>query len=109
MRIAPSRHRLGEDVVSCYLVEEAGEVTLVDAGVPGYYGDVAGELAAMGRTIEDVRAVVLTHGHADHVGFAERVRDERGVPVSVQKHSSTPGASSWPGASGRPGVGRGSW
>jgi hypothetical protein len=27
MRIAPSLHRLGEDMVSCNLVEEAGEVT----------------------------------------------------------------------------------
>ena len=73
MRIAPSTHRLGEDLVSCYLVEEAGQVTIIDAGVPAYYGDLIDELTAMGRTIEDVRAVVLTHGHSDHIGFAERV------------------------------------
>ena len=85
MRIAPSLHRLGEELVSCYLLEEAGEVTLIDAGVPGYYSDLVGELAAMGRTIDDVRAVVLTHGHSDHVGFAEQVRDEHGVPVSVHE------------------------
>jgi glyoxylase-like metal-dependent hydrolase (beta-lactamase superfamily II) len=85
MRIAPSLHRLGEEMVSCYLLEEAGEVTLVDAGVPAYYGDLTAELAAMGRTIEDVRAVVLTHGHTDHVGFAERLRDKHGVPVSVHE------------------------
>lgn len=83
MRITQSLHRLGEDMVSCYLLEEAGEVTLVDAGVPAYYGDLTAELAAMGRTIEDVRAVVLTHGHSDHVGFAERIRDDHGIPVSV--------------------------
>ena len=85
MRIAPSLHRLGEDLVGCYLIEEAGEVTLVDAGVPAYYGDLTAELAAMGRSIEDLRAVVLTHGHADHVGFAERVRHEHEVPVSVHE------------------------
>jgi hypothetical protein len=32
MRIAPSLDRLGEDMVSYCLVEEAGEVLLVDAG-----------------------------------------------------------------------------
>ena len=85
MRIAPSMHRLGEDLVSCYLVEEAGQVTIIDAGVPAYYGDLIDELTAMGRTIEDVRAVVLTHGHSDHIGFAERVRDEHGIPVSVHE------------------------
>jgi glyoxylase-like metal-dependent hydrolase (beta-lactamase superfamily II) len=78
-------HRLGEDFVSCYLVEEAGEVTLIDAGVPAYYGNLIDELAAMGRTIEDLRAVVLTHGHSDHIGCAEQVRDEHGVPVSVHE------------------------
>ncbi len=85
MRITPSIHRLGEARVSCYLIEDAGEVTLVDAGVPGYYGQLAAELAAMGRSIDDLRAVVLTHGHSDHVGFAERVRDEHGVPVQVHE------------------------
>lgn len=85
MRIAPSLHRLGEESVGCYLVEEAGAVTIVDAGVPAYYTDLIDELGAMGRTIDDVRALVLTHGHSDHIGFAERVRDEHGVPVSVHE------------------------
>lgn len=83
MRLAPSLHRLGEEIVACYLLEEAGAVTIVDAGVPAYYADLAAELAAMGRTIEDVRALVLTHGHEDHIGFAERLRAERAVPVSI--------------------------
>ena len=85
MRLSPSLHRLGEPIVGCYLLEEAGEVTIVDAGVPAYYGDLTAELAAMGRTIEDVRALVLTHGHEDHIGFAERLRAERDVPVSIHE------------------------
>jgi glyoxylase-like metal-dependent hydrolase (beta-lactamase superfamily II) len=85
MRIAPSLHRLGEAIVSCYLLEEAGEVTIIDAGVPAYYADLTAELAAMGRTIEDVRALVLTHGHEDHIGFAERLRAEHDVPASIHE------------------------
>jgi glyoxylase-like metal-dependent hydrolase (beta-lactamase superfamily II) len=85
MRLAPSLHRLGEPIVSCYLLEEAGEVTIIDAGVPAYYSDLAAELAAMGRTIEDVRALVLTHGHEDHIGFAERLRVEHAVPASIHE------------------------
>lgn len=85
MRLAPSLHRLGEAIVSCYLLGEAGEVTIIDAGVPAYYGELTAELAAMGRTIEDVRALVLTHAHDDHIGFAERLRAERGVPVSIHE------------------------
>jgi glyoxylase-like metal-dependent hydrolase (beta-lactamase superfamily II) len=85
MRLTPSLHRLGEAIVGCYLLEEAGEVTIIDAGVPAYYSDLAAELAAMGRRIEDVRALVLTHGHDDHIGFAERLRAERDVPVSIHE------------------------
>jgi glyoxylase-like metal-dependent hydrolase (beta-lactamase superfamily II) len=83
MRLAPSLHRLGEEIVGCYLVEDAGGVTIIDAGVPAYYADLTAELAAMGRTIDDVRALVLTHAHSDHIGFAERLRAEHGVPVSI--------------------------
>src|SRR5918994_2234179 len=83
MRIAPGIHRLGDkSIVNSYLVEESGEVTVIDAGVPGFYRDIPRELAAMGRTVADVRALVLTHGHTDHIGFAERLRRDRRGPGS---------------------------
>jgi glyoxylase-like metal-dependent hydrolase (beta-lactamase superfamily II) len=86
MRIAQGIHRIGgNSMINAYLVEQAGEVTIVDAGVPGYYKAIDGELAAMGRAPADVRALVLTHGHSDHIGFAERLRRERRVPVSVHE------------------------
>ena len=85
MEIAPGIRRIGPGLVNAYLLEEAGEVTIVDAGVAGYWNDLPAELAATGRTLDDVRAVVLTHGHSDHIGFAERIRAERGVPVSIHE------------------------
>jgi glyoxylase-like metal-dependent hydrolase (beta-lactamase superfamily II) len=85
MRIAPGIHRIGDGLVNSYLVEESCEISIVDAGAPGYWNDLPNELAAMGRTFADIRALVLTHAHIDHVGFAERLRRERGVPVSVHE------------------------
>jgi glyoxylase-like metal-dependent hydrolase (beta-lactamase superfamily II) len=85
MQLTPSLHRLGDRLVGVYLIEEAGSVTVVDAGVPGYFDDLLRELAAMGRTLDDISALVLTHGHSDHIGFAERLRLEGGVPVSVHE------------------------
>ncbi|HXI80491.1 MAG TPA: MBL fold metallo-hydrolase, partial [Verrucomicrobiae bacterium] len=85
MKIADGIHRLGGGLINSYLLEEAGEVTVIDAALPGYWSDLPAELALMGRSLDDVRAVVLTHGHSDHIGFAERARRERGLPVSVHE------------------------
>jgi glyoxylase-like metal-dependent hydrolase (beta-lactamase superfamily II) len=86
MEIAPGIHRIGgNSMINSYLVEESGQVTIVDAAIGGLYRDLPGELASMGRSIDDVRALVLTHGHSDHIGFAERLRVERNVPVSVHE------------------------
>jgi glyoxylase-like metal-dependent hydrolase (beta-lactamase superfamily II) len=85
MEIGPGIRRIGKGIVNSYLIESGGEVTIVDAGAPSYWGDLPRELAAMGLSLDDVRAVVLTHGHSDHIGFAERIRRERGTPIHVHE------------------------
>jgi len=85
VEVAPGIRRIGKGVVNVYLFEEAGEVTIIDTGVAGQWKALPDELAAMGRSLSDVRAVLLTHGHADHIGFAERMRRERGTPVWVHE------------------------
>src|SRR5215469_5842226 len=86
MRIVTGIDRICDDsMINAYLVEQDVEVNIVVVGVPGFYKDIDRELATMGRTPADVRALVLTHGHSDHIGFAERLRSERRVPVSVEE------------------------
>jgi glyoxylase-like metal-dependent hydrolase (beta-lactamase superfamily II) len=75
--------RLGTELVNWYLVEEDGQVAIVDAGAPAYRPQLDAGLTLLGRQLSDVTAVVLTHAHADHTGFAEPVRTELGVPVLV--------------------------
>jgi glyoxylase-like metal-dependent hydrolase (beta-lactamase superfamily II) len=88
-RIAEGLHRLGSDLINFYLVEDATGVIVVDAGVPAFYDKLEACLDERKRTWDDVRAIVLTHGHFDHVGFAERVRVEHGVPVLVHAADET--------------------
>ena len=85
MRIRDGLHRLGNGTINVYLVADGTEITIIDAGVAGYWSDLPGELATMGRSLTDVRALVLTHGHSDHIGFAERARRERSISVSVHE------------------------
>jgi glyoxylase-like metal-dependent hydrolase (beta-lactamase superfamily II) len=79
--IAPGVHRVAEAFVNWYLVEDDAGVTVVDAALPRCWDTLLTSLDTLGRSRDDVRAVVLTHAHFDHVGFAERARTELGVPV----------------------------
>ena len=81
--VADRVHRLAHAHVNCYLIEDDEGVTLVDAGLPSMWGLLTDTLRRLGRGPGDVRALVLTHGHFDHVGFARRARVELGVPVLV--------------------------
>jgi glyoxylase-like metal-dependent hydrolase (beta-lactamase superfamily II) len=83
VKIAPHLHRIGSDIVPSYLVEDGTDVTIVDAGIAGLWRELPGELEAMGRSMAEVRAVILTHGDTDHIGYAERIRREHGVPVHI--------------------------
>lgn len=78
--VAPGVYRFGADRVNWYVVAEDGRLTVVDAGTPAHWDLLVEGLAELGYDLDDVAALVLTHGHVDHVGFAERLRS-RGVPV----------------------------
>ena len=83
MRIGPNLHRIGNDIVAAYLVVTPEGITVIDAGLPGHWNDLEAELASLDRSLDDIKGVVLTHGDSDHLGFAERLRREHGVPVYV--------------------------
>ena len=79
--VAPGVHRICDSFVNWYLVEDEGRVTVVDAGLPPSWESLHVALARIERIPGDVEAIVLTHAHADHLGFAERARTELGVAV----------------------------
>lgn len=71
VEVMPGVWRAGTRYVNWWIVDGGGDgLTLVDCGLPGYRDAVAPTLARIGRSISDVAAVVLTHGHIDHVGTA---------------------------------------
>ena len=84
-QVAPAISRLSGGVTNFYLIEDGGKLTVVDAGTPADWALLQRALAARGKPAGDVEAVLLTHAHADHTGFAERARTEAGARVWVHR------------------------
>lgn len=83
-QVVPGVWRSGTRYVSWYLVDAGADgVTVVDAGLPGYRRQLDASLVRIGRSRDDVRAVLLTHGHVDHVGGAPFLAD---AGTSVHLH-----------------------
>jgi glyoxylase-like metal-dependent hydrolase (beta-lactamase superfamily II) len=76
-------HRIEDAHTNWYLVEDGagGGLTVVDTGLPRSWDSLRSALAALGRVAADIEAVVLTHGHFDHMGFARRAQEELGAPI----------------------------
>lgn len=76
-------HWIEHAYTNCYVVTDNTGVTLIDACFPSTWRAVVRTLHLAGRSLRDVRGLVLTHGHFDHVGFARRIATERRIPVWV--------------------------
>jgi glyoxylase-like metal-dependent hydrolase (beta-lactamase superfamily II) len=84
-RLADGVYRLGTSWISWFLVQEDDDFTVVDAGLPGYRPQLDEALSELGTDLGHVKAVILTHGHSDHVGFAPKLREEARIPVYVHE------------------------
>ncbi len=74
-------HLARGDAVNWTLVTGDTGVMLIDAGYPGDREDVLASLRQLGYEAGDVRAILLTHAHVDHLGSAIWFANEHGTPV----------------------------
>lgn len=85
----PIPFRAAGGPVNVYVVEEAdGGLLLFDAGLgtPEAEGALAAGLARLGRRFDEVRRIVVSHGHVDHYGGARTVLEQHGGAVPVFAH-----------------------
>ena len=53
----PAVHRLGDDMVNFYIVEEPAGLVLIDSGLPTHWGALRDQLASSGAVPGDIKAV----------------------------------------------------
>jgi glyoxylase-like metal-dependent hydrolase (beta-lactamase superfamily II) len=70
--------------VNCYLIEDE-PLTLIDTGPNSgkSLDELERQLSALGRSLEDVELVVLTHQHIDHLGLVEIIASRSGAEVAA--------------------------
>jgi len=68
----------------CYVLRADG-IIVVDAGVPNKGKNFARALEKVAIQPEQVRLIVLTHGHWDHVGSANQIKQLTGAKLALHE------------------------
>jgi len=67
-----------------YILECEGGLILVDVGfTPQCHGSIRAELDAMGKTWGDVKMIIITHAHGDHMDNLPQVKELTGAEVVI--------------------------
>jgi len=78
-QIADGVYRLRTFIANVYFIEESDRWVLIDTGVRGYAKAIRREAARLFRT--PPLAILLTHGHFDHVGNVRTLARRWRVPI----------------------------
>lgn len=89
IELAPRLHLLRFAVGNAYLWQDADGLTLIDSGVAGSGPLIAEAIRGLGHQPGDLRRLVLTHFHGDHVGAAAEIAGWGDVVVSAH-HADAP-------------------
>ncbi len=64
-----------------FLYLEADKLTLIDTGLAGSAERIYGAIESIGRKPEELRQIVVTHYHNDHIGSLAEVAERTGAQV----------------------------
>jgi glyoxylase-like metal-dependent hydrolase (beta-lactamase superfamily II) len=64
---------------NAYLIESDDGLTLIDAGFPGKAAAVLATIRGLGHSLAQLKHLIFTHGHPDHIGSAAAIVRETGA------------------------------
>jgi glyoxylase-like metal-dependent hydrolase (beta-lactamase superfamily II) len=79
-RVVPGVVQVSRGPINAFLIE-ADHLTLVDAGYPSSEAGILRAVRALGRQPADVRDILVTHAHPDHVGGLAAIKAATGAEV----------------------------
>lgn len=78
-------HTIQSLIANLYLVETRSGIVIVDTGFFNAARPILQTLAQLGHEPRDVRLILLTHVHLDHVGSAAELRKLTGAPIAMHR------------------------
>jgi glyoxylase-like metal-dependent hydrolase (beta-lactamase superfamily II) len=82
--IIPGVYQLTGGGTNLYVIAEQ-ELTLIDTGLPGSYMGIINFVHRIGRSIEDIGSIIITHNHIDHIGAVQDLRSLTDMKVFMHK------------------------
>lgn len=73
---------------NCFVVKGDHAALLVDAGFPNHENHFFRQIRRLGIQPGDIRLIVATHGHADHVGSLQALKNHTTARVAVHQADS---------------------
>lgn len=84
MEIISGIHQLRGRAVNCYLSVDDNEIMLIDTGLPGNSSKITKYVEkTLKRDIKDIKTIVITHNHFDHVGSLSKMKEVSGASVAI--------------------------
>ena len=89
IQLTPQLHFIQFPVGHAYLWHDPDGLTLIDTGLPGSAPHISAAIHQVGHQNADVRRLVLTHFHPDHIGAAADIAGRGDVEV-IAHHADAP-------------------
>ncbi len=78
-------HPIKLGVVCCYLIRAEGTI-LIDGGTPKQAKTFLKSIEALSIKPEDIKLIVLTHAHWDHIGSAKEIKEITGARIALHRN-----------------------
>ncbi len=78
-RVIKGVHVVPMGFANAFLIEGDDGLTLIDAGYPGKEAAVFGAIRELGRSPRQLKHLIFTHAHPDHIGSAAAIVRETGA------------------------------
>lgn len=82
-RMVGNTYYVGNKYVGCYLIDTSDGLILIDTAMPCFTYQLFESIRKLGFDPHDIRLILLSHAHYDHIGAARIVKEYTGAKMYI--------------------------